>query len=389
MTAFFRGSNRRFVMSAKKPVGIAVILLGALGSSVHADPITWPSGLDTWLIFLAGQNGGASPGYVGTYQVPSAAAVAPQASTVAPQAAPAQPAPAPSAVSTPAVVSAPQPQPAPAPAATTTPAVIATSSQSSILPAVVTPAAAASAVTAPSSGPVDAFINLGNGPYPLAYSITTGNALPWYDSTKIASLFGGQPTAQQIQSFDSAVLQTVQQTFSSSGISVSLTTNPNVPALHTLSLVSNTAAASMSNAIGMTQLGASGFSFIDQIAPSAQNLNQLEMIVAHNISHELMLAFGVGENYDQTGNYIDAKMANWSMMVSANATFSPAAAQAIEQALGSQNTTGGLSTSFDAQVLNPVPEPTTVALWAAAAAVLVWYQRARALRAVAANGAVS
>ena len=45
----------------------------------------------------------------------------------------------------------------------------------------------------------------------------------------------------------------------------------------------------------MTQVGGNGFSFIDQIAPSAHSLDQLEWIVAHNISHELMLAFGVPE----------------------------------------------------------------------------------------------
>ena len=88
----------------------------------------------------------------------------------------------------------------------------------------------------------------------------------------------------------------------------------------------------------MTQVGASGFSFIDKIAPSAQSVDQLEWIVAHNISHELMLAFGVPENYDQTGTYIDSKVANWSMMVSPTSTFSPAAAAAITQALATQNT---------------------------------------------------
>ena len=89
----------------------------------------------------------------------------------------------------------------------------------------------------------------------------------------------------------------------------------------------------------MTQVGASGFSFIDKIAPSAQSVDQLEWIVAHNISHELMLAFGVPENYDQTGTYIDSKVASWSMMVSPTSTFSPAAAAAITQALATQNTT--------------------------------------------------
>ena len=96
-----------------------------------------------------------------------------------------------------------------------------------------------------SSGPVDAFINLGNGPYPLQNTITTGNAQPWYSSSQISSLFGGQPTSQQIQSFDNTILQRVQQTFSQSGVNVTLTDNPSVAALHTLSLVSNTSAASL------------------------------------------------------------------------------------------------------------------------------------------------
>ena len=139
------------------------------------------------------------------------------------------------------------------------------------------------------------------GPYPQAAAITTGGAQPWYNSSQLTSLFGGQPTAQQIQSFDNAILQRVQQTFSQSGISVALTENPNTPALHTISLVSNTGAATLPSAIGMTQVGGNGFSFIDQIAPSAHSLDQLEWIVAHNVSHELMLAFGVPENYDKIG----------------------------------------------------------------------------------------
>ena len=171
-------------------------------------------------------------------------------------------------------------------------------------------------VAAPlAASPVQAFINVGSGPFPQAAAITTGGASPWYNSTQLTNLFGGQPTAQQIQSFDNAILQRVQQTFSQSGISVSLTENPNTPALHTISLVSNTASATLPNAIGMTQVGGNGFSFIDQIAPSTQSLDQLEWIAAHNISHELMLAFGVPENYDKTGTFIDSKIANWAMMV--------------------------------------------------------------------------
>ncbi len=109
-------------------------------------------------------------------------------------------------------------------------------------------------------------------------------------------------------------------------------------------------------------MGHSGFSFIDQIASSAQSLDQLEWIVAHNISHELMLAFGVPENFDQSGAYVDSKMANWAMMVSSASTFSPAAAQAISQALAVQNN-GMSGYQLGAQEVNPaaVPEPTTIA----------------------------
>ncbi len=125
-------------------------------------------------------------------------------------------------------------------------------------------------------------------------------------------------------------MQRVEQTFQQSGVPLTLTLNSTDPATHTLSLVSNTTSNTTPGVIGMTQIGGSGFSFIDQEAQSAQSLDQLEWIVAHSISHELMLALGVGENYDQTGNYIDARNANWAMMVDPNATFSQAAAQALQ-----------------------------------------------------------
>ena len=223
-----------------------------------------------------------------------------------------------------------------------------------------TPAVAA----APSAAPVaNANLNLGSGPYPLASTITTGTAQPWFNSSQISSFFGGQPTAQQISSFENVVLQRVEQTFQQSGVPVTLTLNSTGPAAHTLSLVSNTTSNTTPGVIGMTQIGASGFSFIDQEAKSAQTLDQLQWIVAHNLSHELMLSFGVGENYDQTGNYIDARNATWSMMVSPNATFSQAAAQALQAALSSSST--GTTGIQGAQVINgqTVPEPTTVACW--------------------------
>jgi hypothetical protein len=229
------------------------------------------------------------------------------------------------------------------------------------------PISYSSSASTPTPAPtpaVNAFLNLGAGPYPLATQITSGNAQPWYDSSQISSFFGGQPSSQQIAAFDSTILQRVQQTFQQSGVNVSLTTDPTVPAAHTLSLVSNTNSNTVPGVIGMTQIGASGFSFIDQIAKSAQSLDQLQWIVAHNISHELMLSFGVGENYDQSGNYIDARNATWSMMTDPNATFSSAAAQALQAALaGQQTTSSGIQGAQE--LVQPVPEPTTVLVWAA------------------------
>ena len=266
------------------------------------------------------------------------------------------PAPVVASASPPAAAPAPVPVAAPAPVAASTP-----------VAASVPAAYSTTSIAAPPTTPVaDAYVNLGTGPYPLASQITTGNAQPWYNSSQISSLFGGQqPSAQQISAFNSAVMQRVEQSFQLSGVSVNLTSNPSVPAAHTLSLVSNTSSNTSPGVIGMTQVGASGFSFIDQQAKSAQSLDQLEWIAAHNLSHELMLAFGVGENYDQTGNYIDARNATWAMMTSPDSTFSQAAAQALALALSSNNTgTTGLNAAqlIDAQ---PVPEPTTVVCWLA------------------------
>jgi hypothetical protein len=233
---------------------------------------------------------------------------------------------------------------------------------------------------AANQAPVDAFINLGNGPYAAQGAITTGNAQPWFTSAQVASVFGGTPTAQQQQAFDNTILQRVQQTFALSGVSVTLTDNPNVPALHTLSLVSGATASSLSSAIGMTQVGGNGFSFVDVSAPSANSVDQLEWIVAHNISHELMLAFGVGENYDKSGQYIDSRAASFAMMVNPDSTFSPAAAAAISQALASQNA-AAMATQLDAQIFEaPAPEPATIAIWAIGALALAGARQIRSHR---------
>jgi hypothetical protein len=230
------------------------------------------------------------------------------------------------------------------------------------------------------SSTVDAFLNLGAGPYPAQSTLTTGNAQPWYDSPQVASLFGGTPTAQQQQAFDQAVVQDVQQTFQLSGISLNLTDNPNVSAPHTLSVVSNASSLPFPGAIGTTLLGGSGFSFIDVEAQYAQSVNQLEWIVAHNVSHELMLAFGVGENYDKTGNYIDAESIKWSTITSANATFSPAAAQAIQTSLAAMDADRVIQANAQQIAPAPAPEPMTVLLWGLAGTVVI-VRRLRSSRA--------
>ncbi len=454
-------------MSACKSIILPLVICGTIVATAHADAISWPSGLDNWVVYLAAPAGAPGSGPL-TYTPPQAAPaqvqVTPAATSPAPTpvafAAPdaassvstpvqaatnaysssplSQIAPAASAVppSDPPIASTPSapvqlpsysppttsststytaPTSSPpstySPSSTsqtstvqplsniqpvssqpssvqamphTPPAVVPNTTQISTQPVAMTTTSPSGISSAPAvAAPVQAFINVGSGAYPLAAAITTGGAQPWYNSTQLTSFFGGQPTAQQIQSFDNTILQRVQQTFSQSGISVSLTENPNVPALHTVSLVSNTASSALSTAIGMTQVGSSGFSFIDQIAHSAQSLDQLEWIVAHNISHELMLAFGVPENYDTTGNFIDSKIASWAMMVNPNSTFSTAAAQAINQALASQ-AQPALTGMLGAQEFNPspppIPEPATLAMWGLAVVGFAAFRLVRARR---------
>ena len=188
----------------------------------------------------------------------------------------------------PASMPTPAPAPAPAPAASPAPSNFNLASFGS-----------APAPQAPTS--YDAYVNLGSGPFPNAGSLTTGNPLPWYQSQAIVGLFGGSPTAQQRSDFDNTVLRRVEQTFQLSGVPVKLTDDPNAAssAAHTLSVVSNTVNPTSGSVIGMTYLGGNGFHYIDNAAGWAKSVDQLEWIVAHNVSHELMLAFGVGENYDK------------------------------------------------------------------------------------------
>jgi hypothetical protein len=234
--------------------------------------------------------------------------------------------------------------------------------------------------------PVDAFINLGQGHYAEASTITTGNPQPWYTSPTATGVFGGAPTAEQQASFASQVLSGIQHTFAISGMNISLTDDPSKPALHTMSVVSGASYGPNPNAIGITDVGANGFGFIDKLN-YASTPEQLAWAVAHNISHELMHALGVGTHPDTTGQYLDSAVADWSMLTDPNTKFSPAAVAQMQSAnngaglgsLGSElqklaSHPAGCRCHFcemmhglgidGAQILaSAVPEPSTVAVW--------------------------
>src|SRR5262249_3554543 len=141
---------------------------------------------------------------------------------------------------------------------------------------------------------------------------------------------------------------------------------------HVLSVVSNASYGPNSNAIGITDVGQNGFGFIDKLS-YASSLTDLEWAVAHNVSHELMHAFGVGVHYDQTGKYIDSGTASWGLLTDPNPTFSTQAAQAMSSLNFSPNASAAgflgnskqtLHVDGDQEILAAtVPEPATVVVW--------------------------
>ena len=274
----------------------------------------------------------------------------------------------------------------------------------------VPPAAAIVSAVAPTHN-VSAFINFGNGSYSEAQSLTTGNPQAWYQSSAVQSVFGGTPTVAQQVAFQNEVLQTVQNTYNQSGLSISLTTDPTQNYAHTMSVVAGASYPGNPGAIGITDVGNDGFSFIDKFS-LAKSPDELATAIGHNVAHELMHAFGVGGHPDQTGTYLDAATANWSTLTNAQTTFSP---QAV-QMLSAQNFLNGPGKNFtqgamgltglelltehhpvtchcpycdqlhtlekaeglEVTAATPVPEPTTVALWSVAAiAALVARRRHR------------
>ena len=278
-------------------------------------------------------------------------------------------------------------------------------SQAASTPAFTTMSSSNSAPAALSSGSTaDAFINFGSSNFLEASSLTRGTPQSWSLSPAVEKVFGGvAPNAQQQAAFTSEVLQDVHKTFQLSGLNPSITSDPSVHASHTLSVVSGASYAQNTNAIGITDVGANGFGFIDKLGYTTDP-HQLALAVAHNVSHELMHAFGVAAHHDQTGQYLDSATASWSQLSDPNTTFSPAAAQDIATHLANANQPVSAAL-LGLEGLNPdghqkgcqcllcqkgyqlelgpqsVPEPTTIAAWSLIAGAGLFYRRAGSRRA--------
>ena len=372
-------------MSSVKTLGRSVVAWAVLGiASVQADSMSKSKADRLWTMAWSAEA-------INSYQGPSAAAASPPA--------PAPVNPAPVLTLTPAP--APAPTPAMNPLFASAPGDPTIAAPAPIVPmsapisqpvfGVQTVSAAPMIAGAPSAAaPVDAFINMTTGPFPASGALSTGNAQPWYDSPSVIQAFGGVPNAQQQSSFEQSVLQDVQHTYQISGMNPTLTMDPNAPALHTLSVVSGVTDPSNPNEIGLTNVGGNGLSFIDKLS-YASNPTDLAWAVAHNISHELMHAFGVGYHPDG-GNFVDAPSATWSTLTDPNAQFGPQATQLLLSSQYGTLSSATASSVAGGEVLNPggtvsdgeemvaTPEPATMAMWALGALGGMMMLRRRAAR---------
>ncbi|GIW87322.1 MAG: hypothetical protein KatS3mg108_1646 [Isosphaeraceae bacterium] len=226
----------------------------------------------------------------------------------------------------------------------------------------------------------DAFVNLTGAGFVGAAGLTTGNALPWYLSPAVAKVYGGVPSAEQRLEFARDVLSRVEAAYVRSGLPIALTDQPG-QAAHTLSVVSAAQSPANPDAVGVTEIGRDGFTFIDKLS-YANTVDELKTAVAHNVAHELMHAFGV-DRHDPTGGYLDSGVADWNTLIDPHATFSPEAVRLLASrdfraigpapATAAQEVDHGSACPHCLQVLaSPVPEPAAWMGWVAGGLVAGW-----------------
>jgi hypothetical protein len=347
-------------MSAPKTLTAGVLIWSFLATTASADATSsWGSGSGgSWIFFFQGRTT--------TLASPSANPLPAPPNPVSTPA----PAPAPSApISVPS-----QPIFAPIIPTNSSQPVSTTTSSFISIPTTGSPSAGGTAN-------YDGFVNFGTSNFPEASTLAAGSPQAWYLSPVVEKLYGGVPSTQQQQQFEQTVLSRVEQTYSLAGMSPKLTIDPTASANHTISVVSGASYGPNPAAIGITDVGGSGFGFVDKLSYGT-TVDQLEWAVAHNVSHELMHAFGVGVHPDQTGNYIDAATASWDLLTNPNTTFSSAAVSMI-QATNFGVATSNVINGVGAQVVDgdqeiiaaPVPEPATLAVWTLVLGAGVLYQR--------------
>ncbi len=339
-------------MTAMKTLALGVLVMGAATQAASGGPY---SGSFTWTSWNAGTGVVQSSGMSDPFQWGRFAANSTDLGSTSPAS---TPAPAPAAVTISSVPTLPTASPVPA-----------------------------AVSSAPAPATYDAFVNLSNGNFADSGTLTNGSPQPWYNSPVVSQAFSGTPNGQQQAAFTQTVLADVQRVFDLSNVPIHLTSNPSAPAAHTLSVVSGTSYAQNPDAIGITNVGADGFDFIDKFG-GYKTPESLAIAISHNIAHELMHAFGISTHHDTTGTYIDSGTASSTLLTDPNATFSPAA---VKDLLSRNFTNGYFGNLLGGQIGAPtgqidgdqvfafqtVPEPSTVAVWAVIAVGLL---RAKARR---------
>ncbi len=265
-------------------------------------------------------------------------------------------------------------------------------SVAAVVPPPPDPAPVPAAAPAATIGPAAAFINFGAAPYAEQSNLTAGSIQGWASSPVVAAAFGHAPSAAEQAAFRQAVLHDVDQTYQQSlgnahdaAPKFYVTDDPGVKAAHMMSVASGVSASGSPLAIGLSDVGTNGFSFIDQFkaaltAGSGSPVSNLEWAVAHNLAHELMHAFGIGTHPDQSGQYLDSPSSSWAQLTDPNFLLSPAAIKAVLAQNAVYTNVDGSSTYGAERARELVdtdpttvatPEPAAILLWVAAGSIVV------------------